>query len=207
MTVRAKLKNFVHMWQFWTILQFWLIVTILNNCDNSEHFDNLYLLWQFLPLKTSDKRDFIIVKIVINSDNFDQFWIMWPIVTNDDCEQLQILWQIWSLVTNMSASVCHKCEQFWWLLGTSFEIEAISKPIKIYFKTFKFEVDKIHVASRGLSLTTCQSCLVQYCLSLTWVRLEIWSRSCVYKEYNWRSYRIENISTSQAQPRAILSMN
>ena len=28
-------------------------------------------------------------------------------------------------MTNMS--VCHKCEQLWWLLGTSFEIEAISK--------------------------------------------------------------------------------
>ena len=67
----------------------------------------------------------------------------------------------------MSTSACHKCEQFWWLLGTSFEIEAISKPIKIYFKTFKFQVYKIHVASRGLSLTTCQSCYFQaLCLSI-----------------------------------------
>ena len=66
---------------------------------------------------------------------------------------------MWSLVTNMSSSVCHKCEHFWWLLGKSFEREAISKPIKINIKTFKFQVYKIHVASRGLGLTTCQSCL------------------------------------------------
>ena len=110
MTVRAKLKNFVHMWQFWTIWQFWLIVTILNNCDNSEHFDNLYLLWQFLPTKTCDKRDFIIVKIVINSDTFEQLWLLWPIVTvitNEEtwqawlyyCENFDQFWLLWPIVT------------------------------------------------------------------------------------------------------------
>ena len=92
---------------------------------------------------------------MINSENFDQFRLLWLILTNDNCEQL---WFMWPLVTNMSTSACHKCEHFWWLPATSFVKETISKPIKIYLITFKFQVNKIHVASRGLSLTTCQSC-------------------------------------------------
>ena len=107
-------------------------------------------------LSQHDKCDVIIVEIVINSDNFDQFWLMWPSVTTDNCEQSQVLWlmqQIWAPLP----CPCHKSEHFWWPPGTSFEREAISKPINVYYETFEFQVYKIHVASRGLSLTTCQS--------------------------------------------------
>ena len=114
-----QLWQFWIIWQFCSLSEFWTIVTVLNICDRLDH------LWQFLPMKTSDKCDFIIVKIVINSENFDQFWLLWPIVTNYNCEQLKILWLVWPLVTNMSSSACHKCEQFWLLLGTSFETETI----------------------------------------------------------------------------------
>ena len=62
-----QLWQFWIIWQFCSLSEFWTIVTVLNICDRLDH------LWQFLPMKTSVKCDFIILSIVINTDNFDYF--------------------------------------------------------------------------------------------------------------------------------------
>ena len=73
--------------------------------------------------------------IVINSKNFDQFWLLWSILINDNCEKCYTF-KLWTIGTIINSCVC---------LG---QLSTILK-----------NCDNIdYIVSRGLSLTSCQSC-------------------------------------------------
>ena len=95
--------------------------------------------------------------IVINSKNFDQFWQLWLILTNSNCDMAFVIGvTILKIMNN-----CDNYDQLWQfskVMTFSGNCQQLWISVTIVKKCDNID----HIASRGLSLTSCQSC--SYCV-------------------------------------------